>query len=65
MGARIVCESDMYMYIFVWPDPENGEKTGCERPSTLDAIKRSGRESAMASEVVADQTQVEQAALQM
>jgi hypothetical protein len=53
-----MCDSDMYLYVFVWSNSQNGEKMISERPATLEAIKRNGGEPIMASQVVVDQTQV-------
>jgi molybdenum cofactor biosynthesis enzyme MoaA len=51
-------ESDMYFYIFVLSDDQIGAFMNSDRPATLEAIKHTGGEPLVDSQIVVDRTQL-------
>jgi hypothetical protein len=49
-----MCDSDMYPYIFVLSDRQNGANMNPERPAALEAIRRKGGDLLMESQIVVD-----------
>jgi hypothetical protein len=47
-----MCDSDMYLHIFVLPEPPDGTNVNSERPATLEAIKHRDGEPLMNSQIV-------------
>jgi hypothetical protein len=52
-----MCDSDMYPYIFVLSERQNGANMNPEGPATIEAIKHKGGDLLMDSRIMVDKAE--------